>query len=98
MEWEGGVGGGSGLGKRGGRGVSWVRGASTGVQATTSTVSPPMRQTRPQRVTVHRGGSSGEVMPLGMFGVIGLAVLSGLGCREAHPARTTAVARNLLQD
>ena len=65
MEWEGGVGGGSGLGKRGGRGVSWVRGASSGVQATTSTVSPPMRQTRPRRVTVHRGGSSGEVMPLG---------------------------------
>ena len=61
---RGGVGGGSGLGKRGG-GVSWVRGASTGVQATTSMVSPPMRQTRPRRVTVHRGGSSGEVMPLG---------------------------------
>ena len=26
---------------------------------------PPMRQTRPRCVTVHRGGSSGEVMPLG---------------------------------
>ena len=61
---RGAVGGGSGLGKKGG-GVSWVRWASTGVQATTSTVSPLMRQTRPRCVTVHRRGSSGEVMPRG---------------------------------
>ena len=50
--------------ERGELGVGSV-GLASGVQATTSTVSPPMRQTRPRRVRVHRGGSSGEVMPLG---------------------------------
>ena len=51
VEWSerGGLGVGVVWGRGGKWGFSWVRGASTGAQATTSTVSPPMRQTRPRR-------------------------------------------------
>jgi hypothetical protein len=62
--WEGGLE--FRWGRRGvGQGVSGSGRASTGVQATTSTVSPLTRHTHPRRVTVRRGGSSGETMPLG---------------------------------
>ena len=55
--WSGMRGGGLGVGvgwppPGGGEGVSWVRGASTGGQATTSTVSPPMRQTNQRCVSL----------------------------------------------
>ena len=39
--------------------------AGTGVLATSSTASPPTRQTFPQLMTVRQGGSSGEVEQLG---------------------------------
>ena len=71
--WRGGRGKGWSVRWRGGglRGVELRRGvlvgsggASTGVLATSSTVSPPTRKTLPRRVTVRRGGYSGEAMPL----------------------------------